>query len=103
MKELKLDCYTLKPMDFSGIIRHYKPKISIWRWRVVRLRTEGVKAIDFSMAITKRSARDGEANNNDIKALKNLDGKVVCREEPGRCSGLREANIKTKDLRQFEH
>ena len=31
-KELKLD-YTLKPMDFSGIIPALQTKISIWRWR----------------------------------------------------------------------
>lgn len=51
-KELKLD-YTLKPMDFSGIIPALQTKISIWRWRVLRLRTSVKKRSTFPMAITK--------------------------------------------------
>lgn len=51
-KELKLD-YTLKPMISAALFRHYKPKISIWRWRVLRLRTSVKKRSTFPMAITK--------------------------------------------------
>lgn len=59
-KELKLD-YTLKPMDFSGIIPALQTKISIWRWRVLRLRTSVKSDRLFRWLLQKRSARDGES------------------------------------------
>lgn len=58
-KELKLD-YTLKPMDFSGIIRRCKPKISIWRWRGSPLPTSVKSDRLLRRLLQKRPAGDGQ-------------------------------------------
>lgn len=51
-KELKLD-YTLKPMDFSGIIRLCKRKTLTWRWRVSRSPKNVKKRLNSPTATTK--------------------------------------------------
>lgn len=53
-KELKLD-YTLKPMDFSGIIRHCKPKTLTWRWQASPL-PKSVKRPSISLTATTKAA-----------------------------------------------
>jgi len=78
-KELKLD-YTLKPMDFSGIIP--------------ALQTKNVDLALAGITIT-------EADNNDVKSVKDLDGKVVAVKSGTGSVDYAKANIKTKDLRQF--
>lgn len=42
-----------------------------------------------------------KANNNDIKSVKDLDGKVVAVKSGTGSVDYAKANIKTKDLRQF--
>lgn len=99
-KELKLD-YELKPMDFSGIIPALQTKTSIWRWRALPSPTS-VKAIDFSDGYYKSGLLVMvKANNNDVKSVKDLDGKVVAVKSGTGSVDYAKANIKTKDLRQF--
>lgn len=42
-----------------------------------------------------------KANNNDVKSVKDLDGKVVAVKSGTGSVDYAKANIKTKDLRQF--
>lgn len=51
-KELNLD-YTLKPMDFSGIIPALQTKTSTWRWQASRSPTNVKKRSTSLTAITK--------------------------------------------------
>lgn len=49
----KLDLkYTLKPMDFSGIIRRCKRRMSIWHWRALLSPMSVKKPLIFLMVIT---------------------------------------------------
>ncbi|MDU7741915.1 MAG: glutamine ABC transporter substrate-binding protein GlnH [Citrobacter sp.] len=80
-KELKLD-YELKP----GIT----------------ITDERKKAIDFSDGYYKSGLLVMvKANNNDVKSVKDLDGKVVAVKSGTGSVDYAKANIKTKDLRQF--
>ncbi len=93
LEELKLD-YTLKPMDFSekysGITNRKYPDLAL---AGITITDERKSDRLFDMAITKRSARDGESQQPAIlKALKDLDEVVA--KNWGRW--LREANIKAR-------
>ncbi|MCW0136214.1 glutamine ABC transporter substrate-binding protein GlnH [Escherichia coli] len=100
-KELKLD-YGLKPMDFSGIIpatANQKRRSGAGGHHHYR---RGVKAIDFSDGYYKSGLLVMvKANNNDVKSVKDLDGKVVAVKSGTGSVDYAQANIKTKDLRQF--
>ena len=85
-KELKLD-YELKPMDFSGIIP--------------ALQTKNVDLALAGITITDERKKAMKANNNDVKSVKDLDGKVVAVKSGTGSVDYAKANIKTKDLRQF--
>ena len=75
-KELKLD-YTLKPMDFGGIIPALQTKTSIWRWPASPS-PMSAKAIDFSDGYYKSGLLVMvNADNNSVKSIDDLNGKVV--------------------------
>jgi glutamine transport system substrate-binding protein len=100
-KELKLD-YTLKPMDFSGIIPALQTKNIDLALAGITITEERKKAIDFSDGYYKSGLLVMvKANNNDIKSVKDLDGKVVAVKGGTGSVDYAKANIKTKDLRQF--
>lgn len=100
-KELKLD-YTLKPMDFSGIIPALQTKNIDLALAGITITDERKKAIDFSDGYYKSGLLVMvKANNNDIKSVKDLDGKVVAVKSGTGSVDYTKANIKTKDLRQF--
>ena len=76
-KELKLD-YELKPMDFSGIIPALQTKNVDLALAGITITDERKKAIDFSDGYYKSGLLVMvKANNNDVKSVKDLDGKVV--------------------------
>lgn len=76
-KELKLD-YTLKPMDFSGIIPALQTKNVDLALAGITITEERKKAIDFSDGYYKSGLLVMvKADNNDVKSVKDLDGKVV--------------------------
>ena len=100
-KELKLD-YELKPMDFSGIIPALQTKNVDLALAGITITDERKKAIDFSDGYYKSGLLVMvKANNNDVKSVKDLDGKVVAVKSGTGSVDYAKANIKTKDLRQF--
>ena len=100
-KELKLD-YELKPMDFSGIIPALQTKNIDLALAGITITDERKKAIDFSDGYYKSGLLVMvKANNNDVKSVKDLDGKVVAVKSGTGSVDYAKANIKTKDLRQF--
>ena len=100
-KELKLD-YTLKPMDFSGIIPALQTKNIDLALAGITITDERKKAVDFSDGYYKSGLLVMvKANNNDVKSVKDLDGKVVAVKSGTGSVDYAKANIKTKDLRQF--
>ncbi|WP_075180813.1 glutamine ABC transporter substrate-binding protein GlnH [Pantoea sp. 1.19] len=100
-KELKLD-YTLKPMDFSGIIPALQTKNVDLALAGITITDERKKAIEFSDGYYKSGllvmVRN---NNNDIKSAADLNGKVVAVKSGTGSVDYAKANIKAKDLRQF--
>jgi len=100
-KELKLD-YQLKPMDFSGIIPALQTKNVDVALAGITITEERKKAIDFSDGYYKSGLLVMvKADNNDVKSVKDLDGKVVAVKGGTGSVDYAKANIKTKDLRQF--
>ena len=100
-KELKLN-YTLKPMDFSGIIPALQTKNIDLALAGITITEERKKAIEFSDGYYKSGLLVMvKANNNDIKDVKDLNGKVVAVKGGTGSVDYAKANIKTKDLRQF--
>ncbi len=96
-KELKLD-YTLKPMDFSGISRRQKYRSGAGG---ITITDERKSDRLLRRLLQKRPAGDGQRHNNDIKDVKDLNGKVVAVKSGTGSVDYAKANIKTKDLRQF--
>jgi len=97
-KELKLD-YTLKPMDFSGIIPALQTKNIDLALAGITITDERKKAIDFSDGYYKSGLLVMvNANNNEIKDVKDLNGKVVAVKGGTGSVGYAEANIQTQDL-----
>ncbi|ORM70380.1 glutamine ABC transporter substrate-binding protein GlnH [Pantoea wallisii] len=100
-KELKLD-YTLKPMDFSGIIPALQTKNVDLALAGITITEERKKAIEFSDGYYKSGllvmVRE---NENNIKGINDLNGKTVAVKSGTGSVDYAKANIKTKDLRQF--
>ncbi|HBB1252647.1 TPA: transporter substrate-binding domain-containing protein, partial [Escherichia coli] len=95
-KELKLD-YELKPMDFSGIIPALQTKNVDLALAGITITDERKKAIDFSDGYYKSGLLVMvKANNNDVKSVKDLDGKVVAVKSGTGSVDYAKANIKTK-------
>lgn len=100
-KELKVD-YTLRPMDFSGIIPALQTRNIDVALAGITITDERKKAIDFSDGYYKSGLMVlVKANNDDVKSIKDLDGKVVAVKSGTGSVDYAKANIKSKDLRQF--
>lgn len=100
-KELKLD-YTLKPMDFSGIIPALQTHNVDLALAGITITEERKKAIEFSDGYYKSGLQVMVRNNeNDIKGISDLNGKVVAVKSGTGSVEYAKANIKSKDLRQF--
>lgn len=100
-KELKLD-YTLKPMDFSGIIPALQTKNVDLALAGITITEERKKAIDFSDGYYKSGLLVMVRNNeNGIKGIDDLNGKTVAVKSGTGSVDYAKAHIKTKDLRQF--
>ncbi|MER2043109.1 MAG: glutamine ABC transporter substrate-binding protein GlnH [Pantoea agglomerans] len=100
-KELKLD-YTLKPMDFSGIIPALQTRNVDLALAGITITEERKKAIEFSDGYYKSGLQVMVRNDeNDIKGISDLNGKVVAVKSGTGSVEYAKANIKSKDLRQF--
>lgn len=100
-KELKLD-YTLKPMDFSGIIPALQTRNVDLALAGITITEERKKAIEFSDGYYKSGLQVMvRSNENDIKGISDLNGKVVAVKSGTGSVEYAKANIKSKDLRQF--
>lgn len=100
-KELKLD-YTLKPMDFSGIIPALQTRNVDLALAGITITEERKKAIEFSDGYYKSGLQVMVRNNeNDIKGISDLNGKVVAVKSGTGSVEYAKSNIKSKDLRQF--
>ncbi|CNH24001.1 glutamine ABC transporter periplasmic protein [Yersinia kristensenii] len=99
----KLDLkYTLKPMDFSGIIPALQTKNVDLALAGITITDERKKAVDFSDGYYNSGLLVMvKANNNDIKGEADLAGKVLAVKSGTGSVDFAKANIKTKDLRQF--
>ena len=100
-KELKLD-YTLKPMDFSGIIPALQTRNIDLALAGITITDERKKAIEFSDGYYKSGLLVMVRNNeNDIKGIDDLNGKVVAVKSGTGSVDYAKTHIKAKDLRQF--
>jgi glutamine transport system substrate-binding protein len=70
--------YTLKPMDFDGIIPALQTKSIDLAIAGMTIKSERMKAVDFSYPYYKTSVKLlVRSNNTDIKSIADLKGKVV--------------------------
>lgn len=100
-KELKLD-YTLKPMDFSGIIPALQTRNVDVALAGITITDERKNAIDFSDGYYKSGLQVMvRANNDQVKSIADLDGKVVAVKSGTGSVDYAKEHIKSKDLRQF--
>ncbi|MFC3395965.1 glutamine ABC transporter substrate-binding protein GlnH [Brenneria rubrifaciens] len=100
-KQLNLT-YTLKPMDFGGIIPALQTRNVDLALAGITITDERKKAIDFSDGYYNSGLLVMvKANNNEIKSVQDLTGKVVAVKSGTGSVDYAKANIKTKDLRQF--
>ncbi|PWC10556.1 glutamine ABC transporter substrate-binding protein GlnH [Brenneria roseae subsp. americana] len=100
-KQLNLS-YTLKPMDFSGIIPALQTRNVDLALAGITITDERKKAIDFSDGYYNSGLLVMvKADNNEIKSEQDLAGKVVAVKSGTGSVDYAKANIKTKDLRQF--
>ncbi|WP_224717876.1 glutamine ABC transporter substrate-binding protein GlnH [Pectobacterium versatile] len=100
-KQLNLK-YTLKPMDFGGIIPALQTRNIDLALAGITITEERKKAIDFSDGYYDSGLLVMvKADNNDIKGEQDLAGKVVAVKGGTGSVDYAKANIKTKDLRQF--
>lgn len=100
-KQLNLD-YTLKPMDFSGIIPALQTRNVDVALAGITITPEREKAIEFSDGYYKSGLMVMvKANNDTIKSIADLDGKVVAVKSGTGSVDYAKEHIKTKDLRQF--
>ena len=100
-KQLNID-YTLKPMDFSGIIPALQTRNIDLALAGITITEERKKAIEFSDGYYKSGLLVMvKANNDSIKGLDDLNGKVVAVKSGTGSVDYAKQHIKTKDLRQF--
>lgn len=94
--------YTLKPMDFSGIIPALQTHNVDLALAGITITDERKKAIDFSDGYYKSGLMVMvRVNENNIKNVRDLDGKIVAVKSGTGSVDYTKKNIKTKDLRQF--
>lgn len=100
-KELKLD-YTLKPMDFSGIIPALQTRNVDLALAGITITEERKKAIDFSDGYYKSGLQVMvRASEENIKSVDDLTDKVLAVKSGTGSVDYAKQHIKTKDLRQF--
>lgn len=99
-KELKLD-YSLKPMDFSGIIPALQTHNVDLALAGITITPERKNAIDFSDGYYNSGLMVMVPTNSPIKGEQDLAGKVVAVKSGTGSVDYAKANIKTKELRQF--
>ncbi|ADM98069.1 glutamine ABC transporter substrate-binding protein GlnH [Dickeya dadantii] len=100
-KQLNLN-YTLKPMDFSGIIPALQTRNVDLALAGITITEERKRAIDFSDGYYNSGLLVMvRADNQDIKGEQDLAGKVVAVKSGTGSVDYAKANIKTKELRQF--
>ncbi|MCL2898629.1 glutamine ABC transporter substrate-binding protein GlnH [Brenneria tiliae] len=94
--------YTLKPMDFGGIIPALQTRNVDLALAGITITEERKKAIDFSDGYYNSGLLVMvKADNNDIKSEQDLAGKVLAVKGGTGSVDYAKANIKTKALRQF--
>ena len=100
-KQLNLS-YSLKPMDFSGIIPALQTRNVDLALAGITITDERKKAIDFSDGYYKSGLMVMvKANNNEVKGIDDLNGKVVAVKSGTGSVDYAKTHLKTKDLRQF--
>lgn len=100
-KQLNLS-YSLKPMDFSGIIPALQTRNVDLALAGITITDERKKAIDFSDGYYKSGLMVMvKANNDAVKGINDLNGKVVAVKSGTGSVDYVKTHIKTKDLRQF--
>lgn len=100
-KELKLT-YTLKPMDFAGIIPALQTRNVDLALAGITITEERKHAVDFSEGYYNSGLLVMvKADNNTIHGEQDLAGKVVAVKSGTGSVDYAKANIKAKELRQF--
>ncbi|MGG2141513.1 glutamine ABC transporter substrate-binding protein GlnH [Symbiopectobacterium sp. RP] len=100
-KELKLE-YTLKPMDFAGIIPALQTRNVDLALAGITITEERKRAVDFSEGYYNSSLLVMvKSDNASIQGEQDLAGKVVAVKSGTGSVDYAKANIKTKELRQF--
>ena len=99
-KELKLD-YTLKPMDFGGIIPALQTKTSIWRWPASPSPMSAKSHRLLRRLLQERPAGDGQRRQQQREKHRRSERQSGGGEERHRLGGLRQAAHQNQDLRQF--
>ncbi|WP_067702652.1 MULTISPECIES: glutamine ABC transporter substrate-binding protein GlnH [unclassified Erwinia] len=100
-KQLNID-YQLKPMDFSGIIPALQTHNIDLALAGITITDERKKAIEFSDGYYKSGLLVMvNANNDSIKSIDDLTGKVVAVKSGTGSVDYAKQHIKSKDLRQF--
>ncbi|AUH01280.1 glutamine ABC transporter substrate-binding protein GlnH [Prodigiosinella confusarubida] len=100
-KQLNLS-YTLKPMDFSGIIPALQTRNIDLALAGITITENRKQAVDFSDGYYNSGLMVMvSADNHDIKSEKDLNGKILAVKSGTGSVDYAKANIKTKDLRQF--
>ncbi|MCX8957315.1 glutamine ABC transporter substrate-binding protein GlnH [Erwinia psidii] len=100
-RELNID-YTLKPMDFSGIIPALQTRNIDVAMAGITITDERKNAIDFSDGYYKSGLQVMvKANNDRIKSIDDLNDKVVAVKSGTGSVDYAKQHIKTKSLRQF--
>lgn len=100
-KDLNLT-FTFKPMDFGGIIPALQTKNIDVALAGMTITDERKKAVDFSDGYYKSGLLVMvKANNDDIKNVKDLNGKILAVKGGTGSVDYAKAHIKTKELHQF--
>lgn len=99
-KQLNIE-YTLKPMDFSGIIPALQTRNIDLALAGITITPEREKAIEFSDGYYKSGLLVMvKANNDKIKSIADLDGKVVAVKSGTGSVDYAKEHIKSKELHQ---
>ncbi|MEW5287946.1 glutamine ABC transporter substrate-binding protein GlnH [Erwinia papayae] len=99
--QLNID-YTLKPMDFSGIIPALQTRNIDVAMAGITITEARKQAVDFSDGYYKSGLQVMvKASNDQIKSLDDLNGKVVAVKSGTGSVDYAKQHIRTKDLRQF--
>lgn len=100
-KEMKVT-YTLKPMDFDGIIPALQTKNIDVALAGITITPQRAQAVDFSDGYyTSGLITMVQSSNKDIKSTADLNGKVIAVKSGTSSVNYIATNLKPKDVRQF--